>query len=249
MRRLGKAVYPQGYRGFESRPLRQKGYNGIMKVTKYEHACLVVEESPSSAQPNQDRCLVIDPGNYTKSLPAYLNNVSAIVITHVHADHFDPENLKRLVEQNTTADIFCTEEVAKQLSLKNVQIVTGGSSGESGPFRLSFFGGQHALIHPSWPVAQNVGVMVNNKLYYPGDSFVVPGTKVQLLALPVSAPWLKLAETMDFLTAIKPRLAFPTHNALLSNIGEDLVEGILSGSAQSYSGLLKSLPVGQSIEI
>lgn len=212
-----------------------------MKITKYEHACLVVEE--------QGKLLVIDPGSFTTSLPNDLTGVSAIVITHVHADHFDPGHIKAILDRNNTAEIFCTEEVAKQLDSKNVQAVTGGDKGQAGPFRLRFFGGEHAIIYSSYPRAQNVGVLVNDKLYYPGDSFTEPETKVALLALPVSAPWLKLAEVMDYINVVKPTVAFPTHNAILSDTGENMVEQMLSGVAQSYSGSLHPLAPGQSIEV
>ncbi len=212
-----------------------------MKITKYEHACLVVEE--------QGKMLVIDPGGFTTSLPHTLTNVSAIVITHVHADHFDPAHIKNILQQNNTAEIFCTEDVSKQLTEPNVQAVTGGDTGVAGPFNLKFFGGQHATIHSSYPVAQNVGVLVNDKLYYPGDSFAEPKVNVQLLALPVSAPWLKLAEVMDFLNAVKPIRAFPTHNAILSDIGENMVEQMLAGMTKAYGGSLQAITPGQSIEV
>lgn len=196
----------------------------------------------------QGKRLVIDPGNFTRTLPADLDSVIGIVITHVHADHLDPSHIKQLMEHNIAADIFCTEEVGKQLNYKNVNVVAAGSDKSIGPFNLRFFGNEHAIIHPSWPIAQNVGVMIDNKLYYPGDSFTRPDTSPVVLALPVSAPWLKLAESMDFLTSVKPKIAFPTHNVLLSQEGETMVERMLSGVAQSYGGLLKPLSVGDSLE-
>jgi len=212
-----------------------------MKVTKYEHACLVVEDG--------GKRLVIDPGSFVKSLPKSLDKVSAIVITHVHQDHFDLAQIENILEHNPEAKIFCTEEVAKELDGKHAKAVTGGDSAEAGPFKLRFFGSQHAVIHDSWPTNQNVGVLVNDSFYYPGDSFTKPGVKVALLALPVSAPWLKLAEVMDYVNAIKPTTAFPTHNALLSDIGQGMMEQMLGGVAQGNGGTLKPLKTGESIEI
>lgn len=78
----------------------------------------------------------------------------------------------------------------------------------------------------------NIGILINDLLYYPGDSFVLPGRPVDTLALPVAAPWLKISEAMDFLTQIRPRLAFPTHDAVLSQIGKELVDGRLNATAQ-----------------
>jgi L-ascorbate metabolism protein UlaG (beta-lactamase superfamily) len=55
----------------------------MVKITKYEHACLVVEEAGET--------LVIDPGVLAK-LPE-LTNVVAVVVTHIHPDHLHMPNL------------------------------------------------------------------------------------------------------------------------------------------------------------
>jgi len=211
-----------------------------MKIIKYEHACLVVED--------HDKRLIIDPGNYVKSAITEVDNVVGLVITHVHADHFDPEHIKGIIQKNPSIKIFCTGEVAKQLNIPGTKIVSEGEEAQIGSFRLRFYGKQHAPVHYSWPVDQNVGVLINDRLYYPGDSFTIPDVKVALLALPVSAPWLKLGETMDFLTAVKPSVAFPTHNALLSEVGEQMVDKILGGIAKQNGGTFSPLAVGESID-
>ena len=212
-----------------------------MKITKYEHACLVVEEG------NQK--LVIDPGIFTTSLPADLDNVSVVVITHVHPDHCDQAHLEAILSKNPDVQLYGTAEVAKALNPTKVNIVSGGDSAKIGNFNLKFYGGEHAVIYKSWPVNQNVGVMVNDKLYYPGDSFTNPETTVDTLAIPVSAPWLKTSESMDFLASIKPRIAFPTHNALLSGAGENLADNILGDVAKNIKSELKYLEPGEALDI
>jgi probable F420-dependent oxidoreductase len=73
-----------------------------------------------------------------------------------------------------------------------------------GDFTLRFFGGTHAVIHSSIPTIENVGVLVNEELYYPGDSYAVPeGIEVDTLAAPLGAPWLKIGEAMDYVLAVK----------------------------------------------
>ena len=41
--------------------------------------------------------------------------------------------------------------------------------------------GEHAVIHSSIPVIDNVGVLVNDTVYYPGDSLFVPEVSFELL--------------------------------------------------------------------
>ena len=116
-------------------------------------------------------------------------------------------------------------------------------------FTLSFFGEQHALIHVDITRNQNIGVMVNSDFYYPGDSFTLPAdASVPVLALPVSAPWLKIAESIDFLKAIKPDRCFPTHNAILSEEGQGIVDRLLTNVAQEIDTTYLPLKPGDSIE-
>ena len=49
------------------------------------------------------------------------------------------------------------------------------------------------------------------------------------LALPVGEPWLKINDSIDFLRDINPRLVFPTHDAVLSDIGKNLPDRIIPG--------------------
>lgn len=181
-----------------------------MKITKYEHACLVLEE--------QGKKLVVDPGVFTKSFgPA--DNIAAVVVTHVHPDHFDPGHLRKILDANPDVPIFTTNEVAEQFQEPSVSVVRAGDKFEAGPFRLELNGDRHAVIHPDWPYPQNIGVRINDKFYYPGDSFTLPNGDVDTLAVPANAPWMKVSEVMDFVAKVKPKRCFATHDGLLSEAG------------------------------
>ena len=135
-----------------------------MKITKYEHACLVIEE--------QGRKQVIDPGVFSNSFTPTAD-IDCVIVTHVHDDHFDLEKLKKIREMNPKAMICTVQEVADQAAGLDVEVIAPGRSCAHGPFHTSFFGGQHAAIHPSRPIFQNVGVYVNEAFYYPGDSLAI----------------------------------------------------------------------------
>ena len=212
-----------------------------MKLTKYEHACVVLEDGGKK--------LVIDPGMFTQSLTD-LTNVVGLVITHVHEDHFDKVLVDKILAANPEAKVFTVQAVADQLAGKNVQVVKAGDTVKVGPFELTFYGRDHALVHASIPKVDNVGVMVNKTFYYPGDSFTTPdGAAVDVLAVPVSAPWLKTGESMDFLAAIKPRIAFPTHNGLHNDIAESISNQMLGSVAQSLGTEYKVLAANESLTI
>lgn len=197
-----------------------------MNLTKYEHACLTLEKD--------NQLLVIDPGAYTTDFIAP-EHVVGIVITHDHADHYDHELVTMIMDRNPEAIIIAHPSITHDIEAWPSHTVEAGDSFTVGPFGLEFFGGQHAVISPDYPPMNNLGVLVDDLFYYPGDSFTVPEERaVDTLALPVAAPWLKLSEVMAFLTAVQPRLAFPTHDAILSTIGQELVDSMIGGVADAH---------------
>lgn len=212
-----------------------------MKITKYEHACLDIEVG--------GKRLLVDPGVFTSSLKDF-NNVAGVVVTHMHKDHLDPEKLIAIVEQNPDVAIYTVQAASDALNGSvPVTVVTGGDHGTAGPFTFDFYGGKHAVIHSSIPQTDNVGVLVNKTLYYPGDSFSAPDQPVVVLAAPVSAPWMKLSEAMDFVTDIKPKFVFPTHNAILSEVGKGINNPLLQASTESAGAIYNPLRSGESLTV
>lgn len=212
-----------------------------MRLTKFEHAALLLEESGKK--------LFIDPGNFTSPLTDTANAV-AVVITHEHADHWTPEQLNRILDLSPDVRIFAPEGVAKAASDFAITVVHPGDTVEAEPFRLRFFGGRHAVIHESIPVIDNLGVLVDDTLYYPGDSFDIPeGVDVDVLAVPAAAPWMKLAEAMDYVLAVKPKRSFPTHEMLLSRTGKDLSNSRIGWATEQNGGQFFPLEPGDTLDL
>lgn len=214
-----------------------------MRVTKLEHAALVVEHSG-------DR-LFIDPGKFTTPITEAAGAL-AVVVTHQHDDHWTPEQIGRIRDRNPEARVFGPEGMAAVAAEAGIDVerVAPGDDVEVGPFRLRFFGGRHAVIHSSIPVIDNVGVLVNDALYYAGDSFAVPeGVQVGALAAPAGAPWMKIAESMDYIMAVKPRRAFPTHEMVLSRAGKDLSNARLAWATEQGGGEYLPLEPGDSFDL
>lgn len=212
-----------------------------MRVTKHEHACLRLEL--------ENRTLVIDPGSFTLPL-AELRHVVAVVLTHEHADHWTPEHLARIHHQFPDVPVYGPAGVAAAAAGEKITVVAPGDIVTAGPFRLAFFGGRHSVIHSSVPVVDNVGVLVNDAFYYPGDSYTVPGNaSVDLLAAPVGAPWLKIGEAIDFVLAVAPRRAFATHDMTLSRAGIEMGRGRLAWATEQGGGEFVALEPGESTDI
>ncbi|MEJ1155718.1 MBL fold metallo-hydrolase [Microbacterium marmarense] len=212
-----------------------------MRVTKHEHATLTLETGGET--------LIVDPGNFTTPL-LDLERVIGIVITHEHPDHWTPDHLSRILTAFPEIPIFGPDGVKQAATDFSITAVHPGDVIEVGPFSLEFFGGTHAVIHESVPVIDNVGVLVNDEFYYPGDSYAVPGDKkVRLLAAPVGAPWLKIGEAMDFVLAVAPRRAFATHDWTLSVIGKQMGSARLKWAAEQNGGEFITLEPLDSAEV
>jgi L-ascorbate metabolism protein UlaG (beta-lactamase superfamily) len=212
-----------------------------MRLTKLEHACLLLEEA--------GKTLIIDPGTFTTPLVG-TSNVVAVVITHEHADHWTGDQLSRIIERNPDVRIFGPAGVAAAASDFDITVVKDGDTIEVDPFTLRFFGEKHAVIHRSLPIVDNVGVLVNEVLYYAGDSFTIPeGVAVDTLAVPAGAPWLKISETMDYVEAVKPRRSFPTHEMVLSVAGKTMSNARIDEATKLGGGEFFPLEPNESIDL
>jgi len=211
-----------------------------MKLTKFEHAALVLEKAGET--------LVVDPGAFTMPLTD-LRHVVGIVITHEHPDHWTPEQLDRIIAMNPDAKIFGPQGVAVAAAAYPVTVVHDGDEITAGGFTLRFFGEKHAVIHSSLPTIDNVGVLVDDTLFYPGDSFTVPPVDVDVLAVPAGAPWLKIGEVMDYVATVKPKRAFPTHEMVLSVIGKNMSNDRIGTVTAANGGEFFPLEPGQSLDL
>lgn len=215
-----------------------------MKITKHEHACLAVDGDGGT--------LVIDPGSFSGRL-VDLEAVRAVVITHEHADHWTPEHVADLRQRFPEAPIYGPAGVAAAVAASEagdvVEAVAPGDIREVGGFRLEFFGGTHAEIHRTLPRVDNVGVLIDGRLYHPGDSLVAPGVPVEILAAPAGAPWLKIGETMDFVLEVAPKQAIAIHDAVLSEAGLRISEARITGAVESVGGTYVQLRAGDAVVV
>lgn len=213
-----------------------------MELTKFGHSCVRLEEG--------GRVLVIDPGSF--STPALaLEGAHAVLVTHEHGDHIDYDVVRAAAQLNPDLRIYAPSAVTSQLGdLGDGVVVTAPETEfEAAGFRVHTFGGQHALIHPSMPVVANIAYLIEDALYHPGDSFIVPNVRVANLLVPIHAPWSKIAEVVDFVTAVRPERVHQIHDGLLNDTGLSMVEGHVTRIAAHYGSAFTHLDTGETLEI
>lgn len=190
-----------------------------MRLTKFGHACVVVEQSGQK--------LVIDPGEYTH-LPEDLASIIAVVVTHNHPDHIDPSNLAKIVSRNPNVRIYSLSEVLEGIDSSIEKIaISGAQDIEVGNFNLQFKEIDHAVVYGSSP-CRNLTVRVNDYFYHPGDSYEPVTTKTEIVGVPMSGPWSKTAEAIDFALKCDAKIFIPIHNGHLNKIGHDSYNNWLS---------------------
>lgn len=180
-----------------------------MHITRFGHSALLVEL--------EDQRIVIDPGVFSRAETFELTEVDALIVTHQHADHMDTERLSRLESRNPDAIKLAAPDAAEILGWRPHLDAERTSVGA---VTISAVGDLHAVIHPEIPRVHNVGVVLQSpgspRFFHPGDSYGAIPSGIDLLAVPLSAPWAKISETIDFVRAVKPRSLFAIHDAIIA---------------------------------
>ncbi|MCW2764086.1 MAG: beta-lactamase domain protein [Nocardioides sp.] len=189
-----------------------------MRITKFGHACVRIEYD--------GKAIVLDPGVFTDV--SALDGADAVLITHEHPDHYLPAHLLTI-----DAPIFTIEAVAAKILedapevAERVTVVAPGESFDPGvPVRA--VGELHAVIHPEYPRFFNSGYVLTlgeTKLYHPGDALTPPGEDVDVLFVPVSAPWMRVSEAIEFAREVRAPRNVAIHDRVYSEVGLGMVDG------------------------
>lgn len=183
-----------------------------MRITKLGHSCLVIEEGEAK--------IIIDPGSYSKG-QENVTGVHAVLITHEHPDHLHPDSLRAILKNNPGAVIYTNSGVGAQLQKESIPytLLEDGQKTEVQGVAVEAFGKIHAEIYSTLPRCHNTGYLIAGKFYHGGDALCVPEHPIEILALPVVAPWMRTADAIDYAKAIKPKVCFPIHDASLKITG------------------------------
>ena len=175
-----------------------------MKLTHLGHACVLVE-TPTAR-------LLIDPG--TMSAFTDMRELDAVLVTHQHPDHVDAPRLAALLAANPGARLVVDSDTGPTLPdlLVSAEVTRPGDRLRIGGSSVEVLGGLHAAVYANVPGCTNNTYLIDDGAFvHPGDSFFVPEQDVDVLAVAVDGPWLKLAEAVDYVRAVAPRVAVPVH--------------------------------------
>ncbi|GAA1356915.1 MBL fold metallo-hydrolase [Saccharothrix algeriensis] len=203
-----------------------------MRIVHFGHSCLLVDTGAAR--------LLFDPGAWSTGFEE-VTGLDAVLVTHSHPDHLDVDRLPDLLAANPGATLYAAEELAGATPARPGDVLAVGGA------HVHVVDAPHERIHPAVEVPVNVGYLVDHgAFYHPGDSLTAPGQRVDVLALPAAAPWMKLSDAADFLAAVGPRVAVPVHEAILART--ELYYRVLAGTAPEGVEF-RVLPRGESAEL
>lgn len=192
-----------------------------MRITKFTHSCVRVEAAGA--------VIVIDPGSWSE--PEALDNCDAVLITHEHSDHVDSRHLA-----GRSLSVYAPAGA----SIPGVEFtaVAPGDAFTAAGILVRAAGGSHAAVYGGVAPCPNVGYLVADSIYHPGDALAVPGRPVQTLLVPMQASWLKLAEAIDFVRAVGPERCHGIHDGQINERGLATTNAWLArAGSEAYSWL------------
>jgi len=211
-------------------------HDGHVKIIRMGHAAIVIEAA--------DTRVLIDPGAFSVDASFELEGLDGIVVTHQHPDHLDRERIGALLARNESATLLCDPQTAELLDHGTWTAHSHDDETYVGGLTVLGVGAQHAEIVPALPRIANTGVLVSADgeptLFHPGDSYEHAPGGVDVLALPLSAPWTNVAETVEFIYRVSPTTLFPIHDAGLSELGH----GLYWGHVENFGGVEDARLVG-----
>lgn len=196
-----------------------------MRLTSFGHSCLLVEVA--------DLRVLLDPGTFSSGFEQ-LRDLDAVLVTHQHPDHCDPDRFAPLVEANPGARVLLETQTADQLRdgglRRDVETLTSGTDvtleSRGSALTVSPVGQRHAIIHADIPRIDNTGVVLRAdgepSFFHPGDALDAEPSDVDLLGVPLNAPWCAMKETIEFVRRIGAPRFVPIHDGLLAENGREL---------------------------
>jgi L-ascorbate metabolism protein UlaG (beta-lactamase superfamily) len=167
------------------------------------------------------KTIIIDPFK----ISPISDKADVLLISHEHFDHLSPDDIKKVVDENTT--IVTIPAVKKELSLLKVKEIRAAKPGDRvkigdvtielvPAYNLNKFREPGKVFHPKEDgKAGFIIEMKGVRIYHAGDTDVIPemkGLKPDIALLPVSGTYVMTPEeAAQAARMIEPKIVIPMH--------------------------------------
>lgn len=208
-----------------------------MKISKHIHSCLLVEGG--------GKRILIDPGNYTFDEGALdlkkIDGLDLILITHEHLDHAYPPLIKKVLERFPDVKILANGAVKKFLIKEYINSFTDNFDG------ISLVNAPHEVLLGGRTV-ENSLLNIFGKLTHPGDSLKFDKS-LDVLALPIQAPWGNMVALVEKAAALKPKIVIPIHDWHWKDSARKKMYEMAKNYLAEKGIELRSLEAGEEFEV
>ena len=218
--------------------------NSTITLTSLGHSCVLIESRSESGGLSR---ILLDPGNLTPPLEP-IANLDAILITHSHPDHLDAEQIRRL-QWGGPITVYGDSSTARILAEAAIEptIIEPGLAHIAGT-RVTVTQWVHEPIYAGIPLPVDFSYLIAESVFAPGDAFAIPDHPVDVLLLPTGAPWMKLAETIDYMRAVSPRFLLPVHDGGLARPHREMHRSLIEKFSPAQTTVLRA-ELGEQIGI
>jgi L-ascorbate metabolism protein UlaG (beta-lactamase superfamily) len=197
-----------------------------VKVTKYPQSCLIIEQN--------GKRIGIDPGSFVaeKYGAQDLLPLDAILITHEHPDHANPE-LIRALAQSGEVPVIANQSTKHVLGDLVTQVVMDSEEFEVAGVKIVARELPHCLLPDGTAGPQNTGYVIDGTFFDPGDGIALEGLHVDAAAIPIAGPDVSSKDVFDFVRQLGCRTVIPIHYnyfledpRLIARLAPDVVPGV-----------------------
>ncbi|MDO8512891.1 MAG: MBL fold metallo-hydrolase [bacterium] len=186
-----------------------------MKITKHMQSCFVIETGATK--------ILIDPGTFVFNeeglTPEAFKNIPLLIFTHEHADHFDWENVKKIIDLNDPKIIATSaiiDLVNQDYSNHECVELKPGAVEKFNDITIEGYESTHGPLPNGKPAPTVIGIVIDDgqtRFYTPGDSINLnPQARADITAVPICGQVvMDIPSAKEQLLQTPPKLAIPMH--------------------------------------
>ena len=209
-----------------------------IRVTKIHPACLTIDDGRTR--------LLLDPGQLGPR-PG-LDGVNAVLITHRHSDHLDPDLVEEALRRGIP--VWAPGDALDELGGLDARGEDGlheavtGTTLRIGTLPVQVAGNRHAEVHPTLLGPANRAYLIDGRVLVTGDEHP---DRLTALVTPVDAPWLRAADLIRYVRALRPKLVVGIHDGLLNADGLAVARHVIESLRNEGTARATILADGEAI--